>query len=198
MGLGGLNIWHSSIVLVIVVLIFGTKRLKSIGSDLGGAIKGFKKAMDDDEDKPSDGAQKRLESDETDAEFPERKKRQEPQRLALGCHDVRHRSWRARSRRHHRAAGSRPTAITEGSRRDRQVGRPSAAHGDAAAPPARARDRAQRAREAPTPPPTPPPPPPTPPQPPRRRPARYRRARVRTPTSLTSMPMPARRRRLRL
>lgn len=74
MGLGGISIWQLAIVLLIVVLIFGTKRLKSIGSDLGGAIKGFKKSMDDDEDKPSDGSQKRLDSDEQDAEFPERKK----------------------------------------------------------------------------------------------------------------------------
>jgi sec-independent protein translocase protein TatA len=73
MGLGGISIWQLAIVLVIVVLIFGTKRLKSIGSDLGGAIKGFKKSMDDDEAKPSDGSQKSLESDD-DAEFPERKK----------------------------------------------------------------------------------------------------------------------------
>ena len=69
------NLWQLTIVLVIVVLIFGTKRLKSIGSDLGGAIKGFKKSMDPDEDKPSEDAQKRIESDEQDAEFPERKKK---------------------------------------------------------------------------------------------------------------------------
>jgi sec-independent protein translocase protein TatA len=71
MGFG--SIWHWLIVLVIVVLIFGTKRLKSAAGDLGGAIKGFKKAMNDDEDKPSAPPQKRLESDEPDAEFPERK-----------------------------------------------------------------------------------------------------------------------------
>lgn len=74
MGLGGISIWQLAIVLLIVVLIFGTKRLKSIGGDLGGAIKGFKKAMDTDEDKGGDGAQKRIESDDDDAEFPERKK----------------------------------------------------------------------------------------------------------------------------
>jgi len=68
------NLWQLAIVLVIVVLIFGTKRLKSIGSDLGGAIKGFKKAVDIDENKPTEGAQKRVESDEPDAEFAERKK----------------------------------------------------------------------------------------------------------------------------
>ena len=71
MGFG--SIWHWLIVLVIVVLIFGTKRLKSAAGDLGGAIKGFKKAMNDDEDKPSAEPQKSIESDEPDAEFPERK-----------------------------------------------------------------------------------------------------------------------------
>ena len=71
MGFG--SIWHWVIVLVIVVLIFGTKRLKSAAGDLGGAIKGFKKAINDDEDKPSAEPQKRVESDEPDAEFPERK-----------------------------------------------------------------------------------------------------------------------------
>ena len=74
MGRGGISIWQLAIVLLIVVLIFGTKRLKSIGSDLGGAIKGFKKAVDTDEDKASEGVQKRVESDEEDADFPERKK----------------------------------------------------------------------------------------------------------------------------
>jgi sec-independent protein translocase protein TatA len=72
MGFG--SIWHWLIVLVIVVLIFGTKRLKSAAGDLGGAIKGFKKAINDDEDKPSAEPRKRIESDEQDAEFPERKK----------------------------------------------------------------------------------------------------------------------------
>ena len=75
MGLGGISIWQLAIVLLIVVLIFGTKRLKSIGSDLGGAIKGFKKSMDDDGDKSSDDAQRLLESDDDDAEFPEQKKK---------------------------------------------------------------------------------------------------------------------------
>ena len=74
MGLGGISIWQLGIVLLIVVLIFGTKRLKSIGSDLGGALKGFKKAMDTDE-KPNGDAQRRLESDDEDAEFPEQKKK---------------------------------------------------------------------------------------------------------------------------
>jgi sec-independent protein translocase protein TatA len=43
--MGGLSIWHWLIVLLVVVLIFGTKKLKNIGSDLGGAVKGFKDGM---------------------------------------------------------------------------------------------------------------------------------------------------------
>jgi len=45
---GGISIWQLLIILVIVALIFGTKRLRGIGGDLGGAVKGFKKAIDDD------------------------------------------------------------------------------------------------------------------------------------------------------
>ena len=51
MGLGGISIWQLLIVLAIVVLLFGTKRLGSIGSDLGSAIKGFKKSVKDDDKK---------------------------------------------------------------------------------------------------------------------------------------------------
>ena len=52
--MGGLSIWHWLIVLVIVVLVFGTKRLGNIGKDLGEAVKGFKKGVhEDDKDKPS-------------------------------------------------------------------------------------------------------------------------------------------------
>lgn len=47
MGLGGISIWQLLIILVIVVLLFGTKRLKNIGSDLGNAVKGFRSAMND-------------------------------------------------------------------------------------------------------------------------------------------------------
>ena len=75
MGLGGISIWQLAIVLLIVVLIFGTKRLKSIGSDLGSAVKGFKKSMDIDDDKSDGETQQRLESDDDDAEFPEQKKK---------------------------------------------------------------------------------------------------------------------------
>ena len=46
--MGGLSLWHWLIVLVIVVLVFGTKRLKNVGQDLGEAVKGFKKGVHDD------------------------------------------------------------------------------------------------------------------------------------------------------
>jgi sec-independent protein translocase protein TatA len=45
--MGGLSIWHWLIVLVVVLLIFGTKKLRNMGEDLGGAVKGFKQGMKD-------------------------------------------------------------------------------------------------------------------------------------------------------
>jgi sec-independent protein translocase protein TatA len=48
--MGGLSIWHWLIVLLVVVLVFGTKKLRNVGSDVGGAVKEFKKAMKDDQD----------------------------------------------------------------------------------------------------------------------------------------------------
>jgi sec-independent protein translocase protein TatA len=47
--MGGLSIWHWLIVLLVVVLIFGTKKLRNVGQDLGGAVKGFKEGMRDSE-----------------------------------------------------------------------------------------------------------------------------------------------------
>jgi sec-independent protein translocase protein TatA len=47
--MGSLSIWHWLIVLLIVVMVFGTKKLKNIGSDLGGAVKGFKDGMKEGE-----------------------------------------------------------------------------------------------------------------------------------------------------
>jgi sec-independent protein translocase protein TatA len=54
--MGGLSIWHWLIVLVIVMLVFGTKKLRNIGQDLGGAVKGFKEGMKEGtaDDKPAD------------------------------------------------------------------------------------------------------------------------------------------------
>ncbi len=54
--MGSLSIWHWLIVLVIVMLVFGTKKLRNIGQDLGGAVKGFKEGMKD-ADAGSDAAQ---------------------------------------------------------------------------------------------------------------------------------------------
>jgi sec-independent protein translocase protein TatA len=48
--MGGLSIWHWLIVLVVVVLIFGTKKLRNVGQDLGGAVKGFKEGMKSGDD----------------------------------------------------------------------------------------------------------------------------------------------------
>ena len=61
MGIGGIGIWQLLIILLIVVMLFGTKKLRNLGSDLGGALKGFKTAMKEDEkDEPEE------ESDETE------------------------------------------------------------------------------------------------------------------------------------
>ena len=54
MGVSGISIWQLLIVLLIVVLIFGTKRVKNIGSDLGGAIKSFRKGLNEAESVESD------------------------------------------------------------------------------------------------------------------------------------------------
>ena len=47
--MGSFSIWHWLIVLVVVLLIFGTKKLRNIGSDLGGAVKGFKEGVKEDD-----------------------------------------------------------------------------------------------------------------------------------------------------
>ena len=59
--MGGISIWQLLIILVIVVLLFGTKRLKGIGTDLGGAIKGFKKAVTEEEKDADFDQSKRVE-----------------------------------------------------------------------------------------------------------------------------------------
>ena len=59
--MGSFSIWHWLIVLVIVMLIFGTKKLRNIGQDLGGAVKGFKDGMKEgtaEEAKPAEPAHK--------------------------------------------------------------------------------------------------------------------------------------------
>lgn len=49
--MGSFSIWHWLIVLAVVILVFGTKKLRNIGADLGSAIKGFKQAMKEEENK---------------------------------------------------------------------------------------------------------------------------------------------------
>lgn len=77
MGFGGIGVWQLLIILAIVVLLFGTKRLGSIGSDLGKAIKGFKKSVgDDDADKTKDDDEdsvKRNVEDKTDTDSAQTK-----------------------------------------------------------------------------------------------------------------------------
>ncbi|GGC96258.1 twin-arginine translocase TatA/TatE family subunit [Halopseudomonas salina] len=73
MGFGGISIWQLAIVLVIVILLFGTKRLKSVGSDLGEAIKGFRKSVNTEDEKPS--VQDKSSGDTINAES-ERKKQE--------------------------------------------------------------------------------------------------------------------------
>lgn len=51
MGFGGIGIWQLLIILAIVIMLFGTKRLRNIGGDLGSAIKGFRNSMQADDDK---------------------------------------------------------------------------------------------------------------------------------------------------
>ena len=74
MGLGGIGIWQILIILMIVFMLFGTKKLRNLGSDLGGALKGFKTAMKD-EDAPaaSDEAEEAGETIEATAEKVETK-----------------------------------------------------------------------------------------------------------------------------
>ena len=70
----GIGMKELLIILAIALLVFGAKKLKTIGSDLGGAVKGFKKAMNegDDEEAKKTEDMKKLRSDAPDAEFAEK------------------------------------------------------------------------------------------------------------------------------
>ena len=63
MGLGGLSIGHLLVVLVIILLVFGTKKLKNIGADLGNAVKGFRSAMSSAEREEEESEAKQIEQD---------------------------------------------------------------------------------------------------------------------------------------
>ncbi len=71
--MGSLSIWHWVIVLGVVILVFGTKKLGSVGSDVGSAIKNFKKAMSEGEAEGEKTAKQLKQSVGLDAEFPESK-----------------------------------------------------------------------------------------------------------------------------
>lgn len=60
--MGSFSIWHWLIVAVVVLLIFGTKKLRNVGGDLGGAVRDFKKAMREDEPQP------KLQADELESD----------------------------------------------------------------------------------------------------------------------------------
>ncbi|EAR55271.1 putative TatA protein [Photobacterium sp. SKA34] len=69
--MGGISIWQLLIIALIIVLLFGTKKLRTLGGDLGSAVKGFKKAISDDEAAAAAPAAKK-ESD-NDADFEQQK-----------------------------------------------------------------------------------------------------------------------------
>lgn len=77
MGFGGISIWQLLIILVIVLLLFGTKKLKNIGSDLGGAVKGFRGAMKEGEEKKEEAPTEKLEQADADAPKEEAKAKEE-------------------------------------------------------------------------------------------------------------------------
>jgi sec-independent protein translocase protein TatA len=64
--MAGIGIWQLIIILVIVLLLFGTKRLKNLGGDLGGAIKGFKGAMQKGEDEKATDDQTSVANDDSE------------------------------------------------------------------------------------------------------------------------------------
>ncbi|MGL9735509.1 MAG: Sec-independent protein translocase subunit TatA [Symbiopectobacterium sp.] len=68
--MGGISIWNLLIIAMIVVLLFGTNKLRTLGSDLGASIKGFKKAISDDQPSPADSESKnKNEKTQQDADF---------------------------------------------------------------------------------------------------------------------------------
>lgn len=73
--MGGFSIWHWLIVLLIVVMVFGTKKLKNMGSDLGGAVKGFKDGMKEGGHSPADDAPVTPASQVTNAQVADKAER---------------------------------------------------------------------------------------------------------------------------
>lgn len=75
----GIGMRELVLILLVVLLVFGTKKLKTIGSDLGNAVRGFKKAMSDGENEEANNTTppRQIRADGTDAEFPEAAKSRE-------------------------------------------------------------------------------------------------------------------------
>jgi len=77
--MGTFSIWHWLVVLAIILLIFGAKKLRNVGSDLGGAIKNFKQSMKEDDDKTKQDAAEQdpkvIEGKATPVETPEQRKK---------------------------------------------------------------------------------------------------------------------------
>jgi sec-independent protein translocase protein TatA len=69
--MGGLGMRELLIILLVCLVVFGAKKLRTVGSDLGHAVRGFKKAMNDGENEENNPPPKQIRSDGTDAEFPE-------------------------------------------------------------------------------------------------------------------------------
>ena len=84
----GIGMRELILILLVVLVVFGTKKLRTIGSDLGGAVRGFKKAMSDEENKKGNseedeedkGPPRQIRSEGADAEFPEAAKSRESER----------------------------------------------------------------------------------------------------------------------
>jgi sec-independent protein translocase protein TatA len=74
MGLGGISIWQLLIILIIVVLLFGTKKLRSLGGDLGSAIKNFKDSMQEGKTEDRQDSSIEHESKDTTAQHTEQDK----------------------------------------------------------------------------------------------------------------------------
>ncbi len=76
MGFGGIGPGSIILILVIVILLFGTKKLRNVGTDLGGAIKNFKKSVKDGEDDPSQANLENMADSKFDEEKTTEKKEQ--------------------------------------------------------------------------------------------------------------------------
>ena len=81
--MGGLGMRELVIILLVVLVVFGAKKLRTVGSDLGAAVRGFKKAMNEGEEEQSNPP-KQIRSETPDAEFPEVAKKSDvkPERSA--------------------------------------------------------------------------------------------------------------------